>query len=60
VEVVPLLEQQTGQRTNWQMVRAYCDLSPQTFGRKWRWYVQVFEGETPVSPPSETWGFTWR
>ena len=59
-QVVPLLEQHTGQRTNWRMDKAYCGLAPQTFGRSWRWYVQVYEGDTPVSPPSETWEFTWR
>lgn len=60
VRVVPLLEQRTGQRTNWQMDNGYCGVAPQTFGRRWRWYVQIFNGDTPVSPPSETWEFTWR
>ena len=60
VQVVPLLEQRTEQRTNWRMDRAYCDLAPQSFGRRWRWYVQVYAGDTPVSPPSATWEFSWR
>lgn len=60
VQVVPLLEQRAEQRTNWRMDRAYCDLAPQSFGRRWRWYVQVYAGDTPVSPPSATWEFTWR
>lgn len=60
VEVVPLLEQRTDQRTNWQMDPGYCNLSPQSFGRRWRWYVQIFNGDTPVSPPSEVWEFSWR
>ncbi len=60
VQVVPLLEQRTGQRTNWQMDNGYCGVAPQAFGRRWRWYVQVFAGDTPVSPPSATWEFTWR
>lgn len=60
VEVVPLLEQRRGNRTDMDLDRAYCDLAPQSFGRRWRWYVEVFAGDTPVSPPSETWEFTWR
>jgi len=60
VQVVPLFEQRTGQITNWQMNPSYCNLAPQTFGRRWRWYVQVFNGDVPVSPPSPTWEFTWR
>lgn len=60
VHVVPLLKQRTRERTNWQMDRAYCDVPPQTFGRRWRWYVQVFNGDLPVSPPSEVREFTWR
>jgi LysM repeat protein len=60
VQVVSLLQQRTGQRTNWRMDGAYCNLAPQTFGRRWRWYVQVYADETPVSPPSATWEFTWR
>ncbi len=60
VQVVPLLQQRTGQRTNWQMDGAYCGLAPQTFGRRWRWHVQVYADDLPVSPPSATWEFTWR
>jgi len=60
VQVVPLFEQRTGQTTNWQMNPSYCNLAPQTFGRRWRWYVQVFNGDVPVSPPSPVWEFTWR
>lgn len=59
VEVVPLLEQRT-KRTTWTMDPSFCNLAPQSYGRRWRWYVQVFEGDTPVSPPSETREFTWR
>lgn len=59
VEVVPLLEQRT-KRTNWAMDPAFCNLAPQSYGRRWRWYVQVFEDDTPVSPRSETREFTWR
>lgn len=60
VQVVPLFEQRIGQDTNWQMNPSYCNLAPQTFGRRWRWYVQVFSGNEPVSPPSPVWEFTWR
>jgi len=60
VKVEPLLQQRTGQSTSWQMDASYCNLAPQAFGRRWRWYVQVFNGDAPVSPPSETWEFTWR
>ncbi|MBI3960317.1 MAG: LysM peptidoglycan-binding domain-containing protein [Chloroflexi bacterium] len=60
VQVLPLLEQRSGQRTNWQMDVGYCGLAPQEFGRRWRWYVQLFNGDTPVSPPSPVWEFTWR
>lgn len=60
VAVVPLLEQRRGNRTDMELDRAYCDLAPQTFGRRWRWYVQVYAGDTPVSPPSATWEFSWR
>ena len=60
VQVVPLLEQRNGQRANWEMNPDYCGMAPQTFGRRWRWYVQVFNGDVPVSPPSPVWEFTWR
>ena len=60
VVVVPLLEQHTKTRTNLVLNLKYCNLASQSFGRRWRWYVQIFNGDTPVSPPSETWEFTWR
>ena len=60
VEVVPLLAQHIENRTDMLLDGAYCGLSPQSFGRRWRWYMQIFNGETPVSPPSETWEFSWR
>ena len=60
VVVVPLLEQHTEQRTNLVLDSSYCSLASQDFGRRWRWYVQVFNGDTPVSPPSQVWEFTWR
>jgi hypothetical protein len=51
--------------TAWEMDGdALCGLAPQEFGRQWRWYVEVVaqagDKSTPVSPPSETWGFTWN
>ncbi len=60
VAVVPLLEQRTGQRTNWPMDTGYCNVPPQEFGRRWRWYVQIFNGRDPVSPASQVWEFSWR
>ena len=60
VQVAPLLQQRNGQLTNWRMDVGYCGLAPQEFGRRWRWYVQIFNGDTPVSPPSQVWEFTWR
>ncbi|MBX3053791.1 MAG: LysM peptidoglycan-binding domain-containing protein [Caldilineaceae bacterium] len=60
VEVLPLLEQRTGQRLSMRLNPEFCSLAAQEFGRRWRWYVQIFNGGTPVSPPSETWEFTWR
>lgn len=59
VQVVPLFEQHT-RRTNWEMNTSYCNFAPQAYGRRWRWHVQVFNGDTPVSPPSESREFTWR
>jgi hypothetical protein len=51
--------------TAWEMDGdALCGLAPQEFGRQWRWYVEVVaqagDKSTPVSPPSDTWGFTWN
>ncbi len=59
-EIVWVLEQRQGQRNSWKMDPALCNLAPQKYGRQWRLYVQVFDGETPVSPPSELRKFSWR
>lgn len=55
-----LLRQPVGQQTSWKMDPEYCNLAPQEFGREWRWYVQVFDNGTAVSPASEVRAFTWR
>jgi len=48
-------------RTSWEMDNGLCALAPQDMGRQWRWFVQVVdESSTPVSRPSETWGFSWN
>ncbi len=59
-EIVWVLEQRQGQRNSWKMDANLCNLAPQEYGRQWRLYVQVFDGETPVSPPSELRKFSWR
>lgn len=59
-DIVWVLEQRTDQRTDWKMNNGLCNLAPQSYGRRWRWYVQVFAGDTPVSPPSDQREFTWR
>ena len=59
-EIVWVLEQRQGQRNSWKMDANLCNLAPQEYGRQWRLYVQVFNGETPVSPPSELRKFSWR
>lgn len=63
--VVWVLEQlQPANATIWTMDEGLCGLSPQNFGRQWRWYVEVVEPtdttKTPVSLPSAIWGFSWN
>jgi len=63
--VVWVLEQpRPASATSWDMDGTLCALSPQDFGRKWKWYVEVVEnvdgGMRAVSPPSETWDFSWN
>ncbi len=55
-----VLELNTGQRTDWRMDHTLCNLAPQEYGRRWRWFVQVLREGTPASPPSELREFTWR
>ncbi len=55
-----VLELSTGQRTDWRMDHTLCNLAPQEYGRRWRWFVQVLRDGTPSSPPSELREFTWR
>ncbi len=55
-----VLELSTGQRTDWRMDHTLCNLAPQEYGRRWRWFVQVLRDGTPTSPPSELREFTWR
>jgi LysM repeat protein len=48
-------------RTSWEMDNQLCALAPQDMGRQWRWYVEVVDqSSASVSPPSETWGFSWK
>ncbi len=63
--IVWVLEQlQPANATIWTMDEGLCGLSPQNFGRQWRWYVEVVEptatAKTPVSLPSVIWGFSWN
>ena len=50
--------------TLWDLDQSLCGLAPQSYGRQWRWYVQVVEvdgtGWRPISPPSSIWGFSWN
>ena len=65
-EIVWVLEQQRPANvTSWTMDTGLCGLAPLSQGRQWRWYVEVAEKGTdgtltPVSPPSQMWGFTWQ
>lgn len=63
--IVWVLEQrQPASATIWRMDPALCGLSPQSFGRQWRWYVEVVEPagdiNRAVSLPSAIWGFSWN
>lgn len=63
--VVWVLEQiQSSSNTIWQMDPSLCGLAPQEFGRKWYWYVEVIElangARVRISPPSQSWSFSWR
>ncbi len=55
-----VIAQNQGNRTSWKMDPALCNLAPQELGRQWRMYVQIVNGQTPVSPPSDMRRFTWR
>lgn len=62
-EIVTWVLHQTrpSNRTSWEMDNDLCGLAPQTYGRQWRWYVDVADEEaTTVSRPSQTWGFSWN
>ncbi|MCS6828674.1 MAG: LysM peptidoglycan-binding domain-containing protein [Caldilinea sp.] len=65
-QIVWVIQQQRPANvTLWRLDDTLCGLAPLEFGRQWRWYVQVVvrgaDGAlTPVSPPSEIWGFTWQ
>lgn len=41
-----------------------CGTAPDDFGNQWRWYVDVVTDvngtKSPVSTPSEIWGFAWQ
>ena len=45
---------------SWQLESGLCIQAPQEYNRQWRWYVQVVNGDTPVSPPSSIWAFSWN
>ncbi len=45
---------------SWQLESELCSQAPQEYNRQWRWYVQVVNGDTPVSPPSSIWAFSWN
>ena len=51
-------------QTSWDLDVSLCGLAAQSFGRQWRWWVEVVaevEGQTvSVSPPSPVWGFSWN
>ncbi len=56
-----LNQQRPSNRTSWEMDPGLCGLAPQEYGRQWRWYVEVVDEEgVAVSPPSETWNFSWN
>ncbi|HXF64322.1 MAG TPA: LysM peptidoglycan-binding domain-containing protein [Caldilineaceae bacterium] len=67
-----LAQPRTSTQTAWAVATSLCGLAPQSYGRQWRWWVEVVgtpdgadSGEAeneriPVSPPSEVWGFTWN
>ncbi len=50
--------------TLWDLDPSLCGLAPQSYGRQWRWYVQVVEadgsGWRPISLASSIWGFNWN
>lgn len=55
-----VLRLELDQRTDWRMDPVYCNLAPNDWMRRWRWYVQIFAGDTPVSPPSAIQEFSWQ
>jgi LysM repeat protein len=56
-----LNQQRPSNRTSWEMDPGLCGLAPQEYGRQWRWYVEIVDEDgVTVSPPSETWGFSWN
>lgn len=64
-QVTWILEQwRPANTTLWELDKSLCGLAPQSYGRQWRWYVQVVEADgttwRPVSPPSAIWGFNWN
>ena len=59
-----LAQQQPVTRTEWELDDSLCGLASAQYGHQWRWWVEVVgdsEGrQVQVSPPSETWRFTWE
>jgi LysM repeat protein len=74
-----LAQPRSSTQTAWAVATSLCGLAPQSYGRQWRWWVEVVGAPAgadssasdssasdddseriPVSPPSETWGFTWN
>ena len=48
-------------RSAWEMDGELCALAPQALGRRWQWYVEVIDqASQSVSPPSDSWEFTWN
>jgi hypothetical protein len=51
-------------QTSWDLDASLCGLASQTFGRQWRWWVEVVaqtDGQSAaVSPPSAVWSFSWN
>lgn len=50
--------------TSWELEQAFCNLAPADYGREWRWWVEVAQGNSgameSISPPSPVWGFRWE
>ncbi|MBW7885360.1 MAG: LysM peptidoglycan-binding domain-containing protein [Caldilineaceae bacterium] len=60
-----IAQQRPANVTSWNLDNGLCGLASLEFGRQWRWYVDVAEKGpdgtlTPVSQPSEMWGFSWQ